>query len=127
MPRLRKATSKTLGPRSVRKVAKRVVVKTVAVKKGIVVKKAGPKRGRGQEGRGQGGRPVEVSALPARTGAAGVKLLRIWVPDPKSPDFAKEAERQGALLRGRPEEEAAIRFAEAVYADSMADEPDYDW
>lgn len=56
-----------------------------------------------------------------------MKLLRIWVPDPSSPDFAAEAERQAKLLRGRPEEEDAIRFAEAVFADNMTDEPDYDW
>jgi hypothetical protein len=55
----------------------------------------------------------------------GMKLLRIWVPDLSSPEFAAEAERQAKLLRGRPEEEDAIRFAEAVFADS--DEPDYGW
>ena len=57
----------------------------------------------------------------------GMKLLRIWVPDPSSPEFAAEAERQAKLLRGRPEEEDAIRFAEAVFADGMTDEADYDW
>ena len=57
----------------------------------------------------------------------GMKLLRIWVPDPKSTEFAAEAERQAKLLRGRPEEEDAIGFAEAVFADGVTDEPDYDW
>ncbi|HZZ25545.1 MAG TPA: antitoxin MazE-like protein [Roseiarcus sp.] len=52
----------------------------------------------------------------------GMKLLRIWVPDPKSPEFAKEAERQAKLLRGHPSEEEALRFAEAVTI-----WPDYDW
>lgn len=36
--------------------------------------------------------------------ARGMKLLRIWVPDPKAPGFAEEARRQAALLRGAPEE-----------------------
>jgi hypothetical protein len=52
----------------------------------------------------------------------GMRLLRIWVPDPSSPEFAKEAERQAKLLRGRPEEEEAIRFSEAV-----TEWPEYDW
>ena len=50
----------------------------------------------------------------ARRAAAGMKLLRIWVLDPKAPGFAEEAKRQGALLRGRPEEIEALRFIEAA-------------
>lgn len=50
----------------------------------------------------------------ARRKAAGMKLLRIWVPDPSAPGFAKEARRQGKLLRGRPEEQEALRFIEAA-------------
>ena len=45
----------------------------------------------------------------------GMKLLRIWVPDPHTPEFAKEAERQGRLLCGRPEETEAMDFIEAVF------------
>ena len=33
----------------------------------------------------------------------GMKLLRVWVPDPHRPEFAEEAARQAKLLRGRPE------------------------
>lgn len=44
----------------------------------------------------------------------GMRLLRIWVPDTRSPEFAAEAERQGKLLRGRPEEEDIMTFIEAV-------------
>lgn len=50
----------------------------------------------------------------ARRAAAGMKLLRIWVPDPKAPGFAEEARRQGKLLRGRPEEIEALRFIEVA-------------
>ena len=44
----------------------------------------------------------------------GMKLLRLWVPDPSAPGFAEEAKRQGRLLRGRPEEVEALAFIEAV-------------
>ena len=50
----------------------------------------------------------------ARRAAAGMKLLRIWVPDPKAPGFAAEARRQGELLRGQPDEAEALRFIEAA-------------
>ena len=45
----------------------------------------------------------------------GMKLLRVWVPDPKRPEFAREAERQATLLRGRPEENEALDFIEAAF------------
>ena len=45
----------------------------------------------------------------------GMKLLRIWVPDPHRPEFAREAERQATLLRGRPEEKEALAFIEAAF------------
>lgn len=45
----------------------------------------------------------------------GMKQLRIWVPDPKRPEFAKEAERQAKLLRGRVEEKEAMGFIEASF------------
>ena len=46
--------------------------------------------------------------------AKGMKLLRIWVPDPQSPGFHAEAQRQAALLRGAPEEIEALAFIEAT-------------
>ena len=45
----------------------------------------------------------------------GMKLLRVWVPDPTRPEFAKEAERQAKLLRGRPEELEALAFIDAAF------------
>lgn len=44
----------------------------------------------------------------------GMRQLRIWVPDPRRPEFAAEARRQGALLRGRPEETEALDFIAAA-------------
>lgn len=46
--------------------------------------------------------------------ASGMKLLRLWVPDPHAPGFSEEAERQAALLRGAPEEHEALEFIEAA-------------
>jgi len=44
----------------------------------------------------------------------GMKLLRVWVPDPHRPEFAAEARRQGLLLRGAPEETETLEFISAV-------------
>ncbi len=46
--------------------------------------------------------------------AKGMKLLRLWVPDPTAAGFAQEAHRQAALLRGASEETEALDFIEAV-------------
>ncbi len=45
--------------------------------------------------------------------ARGLKLLRLWVPDPRAPGFRAEARRQAALLRGAPEEAEALALIEA--------------
>jgi hypothetical protein len=42
--------------------------------------------------------------------AGGMKLLRVWVPDPSAPGFRQEAERQARLLRNAPEEHGALDF-----------------
>jgi hypothetical protein len=112
MPRLKKATRKIAGPK---RAGRKVVAKRVAPQ-------SGPKRAVAKaDGLSKFQRFRRAQARK------GMKLLRIWVPDPKSPDFAAEAERQAKLLRGRPEEEEAIRFAEAAFADFDKDEPDFDW
>ena len=46
--------------------------------------------------------------------ASGMKLLRVWVPDPGAPGFREEARRQALILRGAPEELAALDFIEAA-------------
>lgn len=50
----------------------------------------------------------------------GMKLLRLWVPDPNLPDFAEEAARQGRLLRQAPEEAEAMRFIASAFEWSPA-------
>ena len=46
----------------------------------------------------------------------GMKLLRLWVPDPAAPGFADEVRRQVLLLRGAREEQDALDFIEAAAA-----------
>lgn len=45
----------------------------------------------------------------------GMKLLRIWVPDPNRPEFAAEAKRQGLALRRRADEAEALGFINAAF------------
>lgn len=57
----------------------------------------------------------------------GMKLIRLWVPDPNAPGFREEAERQALALRGSADEIAAAEFGEAeMAAFEEAAEP-YDW
>jgi hypothetical protein len=42
----------------------------------------------------------------------GMKLVRLWVPDPKAPGFRRQARRQASLLRGASEEQEALEFIE---------------
>ena len=44
----------------------------------------------------------------------GMKLVRLWVPDPGAPGFRRQARRQAQLLRGAPEEQDALAFIEAA-------------
>jgi len=44
--------------------------------------------------------------------ARGMKLLRVWVPDPHAPGFHEEALRQARMLRNAPEELEALDFIE---------------
>ena len=44
----------------------------------------------------------------------GMKLVRIWVPDPASPEFRAEALRQAARLKDAAEELETLEFAEAA-------------
>ena len=44
----------------------------------------------------------------------GLRLLRIWVPDPSTPEFQAEIARQAAILNGSEAEEEALRFIEAA-------------
>ena len=58
----------------------------------------------------------------AKRKAAGMKLLRIWVPDPRAPDIAAQAVREAESLRGAPDEQEALDFIEAAMRDLDLDE-----
>ncbi len=62
------------------------------------------------------GKPADnkFQRFRANQRARGLKLLRVWVPDPLAPGFREEAARQAALLRGAPEETDALAFIEAA-------------
>lgn len=73
-----------------------------------------------ETGREETGRADKFRRYRVNKRQKGMKLLRVWVPDPHAPGFREEALRQAALLRGAPEEAEALDFIEAV-ADT--DEP----
>jgi hypothetical protein len=50
----------------------------------------------------------------------GMRLLRVWVPDPTAPGFHEEAARQARLLRGAPEELEALDWLEAAAIDLLS-------
>ncbi|MGI9170772.1 MAG: antitoxin MazE-like protein [Caulobacteraceae bacterium] len=44
----------------------------------------------------------------------GLRLVRLWAPDPMAEGFREEAARQAALLRGAPEEVEALDYIDAA-------------
>jgi Protein of unknown function (DUF3018) len=114
MPRLRKVIAKRVGAKTVGRkshIAERTVSpKSASAKRIIGPKRAGPKRA---VAKADG--LTKFQRFRRRQANKGMKLLRIWVPDPSSPEFAAEAERQAKLLRGRPEEKEAMAFIEAAF------------
>lgn len=57
-------------------------------------------------------RQDKFRAYRARKKAAGLREVRMWVPDTRSPEFRKEAARQAALLdHSADEREAAAMMA----------------
>ncbi len=52
-------------------------------------------------------RQDKFSAYRARKRAAGLREVRLWVPDTRSPEFRKEAARQAALLDHSDDEREA--------------------
>ncbi|MGB9368349.1 MAG: antitoxin MazE family protein [Xanthobacteraceae bacterium] len=57
---------------------------------------------------------TKVSAHRARMRAQGMRLLQIWVPDTRSPEFAREARRQSRALARSPQEKEDIAFVESL-------------
>ena len=58
----------------------------------------------------------KVQRYRASRRTRGMKLLRVWVPDPHAPGFRDEAHRQALALQGASEEADALDFIEAAAA-----------
>lgn len=56
----------------------------------------------------------KFSAYRARKKAAGLREIRMWIPDTRSPEFLAEAKRQAALLNHSKDEREAIEMTERV-------------
>jgi hypothetical protein len=57
---------------------------------------------------------AKVSAHRARMRAQGMRLLQIWVPDTRSPEFAKEARRQMRALAQSSHEKDDQAFVDSI-------------
>jgi hypothetical protein len=56
----------------------------------------------------------KVRAHRERMRRKGMKLIQIWVPDPKSPEFKKEARRQARVIANSPMEKEDQAFVDAI-------------
>ena len=56
----------------------------------------------------------KVRAFRQRMRKRGMKLIQIWVPDPKSPYFAAEARRQARLIAQSPHEKEDQAFIDSL-------------
>lgn len=52
---------------------------------------------------------------PRRQGGRGLREVRLWVADTRTPEFAATAEREARVLRGRKDERDALAFLEAAF------------
>jgi hypothetical protein len=63
-------------------------------------------------------RRSKFAAYRARKKAAGLREIRMWVPDLESPEFRAEAARQAALLDQTEEEREISAFMVAAAAEA---------
>jgi hypothetical protein len=64
----------------------------------------------------------KVRAHRKRLRQQGLRPIQIWVPDMRSPEFAKEARRQSIAIANSPGEKDDLAFI-----DSISDWPTEDW
>ncbi len=57
----------------------------------------------------------------ARKKAAGLREVRMWVPDVNAPGYWERSVLAAAILRYAPEEEETMLFIEAMQADCAGD------
>jgi Protein of unknown function (DUF3018) len=56
----------------------------------------------------------KVRAHRARLRAEGLRPIQVWVPDVRSPEFAKEARRQSRLIAVSPTEADDQAFIDSI-------------
>jgi len=60
--------------------------------------------------------PKRMANYRQRMRAAGLRPVQIWVPDSRSPDFAKKCHRQArAVAANDPAGDELMRFVASVY------------
>jgi len=57
---------------------------------------------------------AKVAAYRARMRAQGLRQIQMWVPDTRSPEFAKEARRQSRALARSPQAKEDLAFIESL-------------
>jgi Protein of unknown function (DUF3018) len=57
---------------------------------------------------------VKVAAYRARLRKQGLRPIQIWVPDVRSPEFAREAHRQSLLIAQSEQEPEDQAFIDAI-------------
>lgn len=66
-------------------------------------------------------RPDKFHAYRARKKAAGLREVRLWLPDTRTPEFQAEARRQAALLGHSEDEREAGAMMDRLAAESWND------
>lgn len=61
--------------------------------------------------------PSKFARYRARKKAAGLREMRMWVPDVKAPGFWERSLLAAAILRDAPEEEEIMLAIEAMQAE----------
>lgn len=62
-------------------------------------------------------RPDKFRAYRARKKAAGLREIRLWVPDVHAPGFWEQSVREAELLKNHPSEEETSQWIEALIAE----------
>jgi hypothetical protein len=60
------------------------------------------------------GSKEKVAAYRARLRKQGLRPIQIWVPDVRSPEFAREARKQSLLIAQSEQEEEDQAFIDAI-------------
>jgi hypothetical protein len=62
-------------------------------------------------------RQDKFRAYRARKKAAGLREVRLWLPDVRSKEFREQAKRCAAALRDHPSEDDTMQWIEALQAE----------